>query len=36
MAYSLYDASVPVLLNTLRNLAALLEKAEAHAKTARV
>ena len=36
MAYSLYDASVPVLLNTLRNLAALLEKAEAHAKTAGV
>ncbi len=36
MAYSLYDASVPVLLNTLRNLAALLDKAEAHAKTSGV
>lgn len=33
MAYSLYDASIPVFLNSLRNLAALLDKAEAHAKS---
>ena len=31
MALSLYDASVPVYLTMLRNLAALLDKAEAHA-----
>lgn len=33
MAYSLYDASIPVFLNSLRNLVALLDKAEAHAKS---
>lgn len=32
MALSLYDASIPVYLNTLRNLAALLAKAEKHAE----
>jgi uncharacterized protein len=31
MAYSLFDASIPVYLHMLRNLAAILEKAEAHA-----
>ncbi|MBI1404564.1 MAG: DUF1993 family protein [Caulobacter sp.] len=31
MSLSLYDASVPVYLNTLRNLAAILAKAESHA-----
>jgi len=36
MTYSLYDASIPVFLNALRNLAALLDKAEAHAKTSGV
>lgn len=32
MAYSLFDASIPVYLHMLKNLAAILEKAEAHAK----
>lgn len=32
MSLSLYDASIPVYLHMLRNLAALLDKAEAHAK----
>ena len=36
MAYSLFDASIPVYLHMLKNLAAILEKAEAHAKAARV
>lgn len=31
MALSLHDASIPVYLTMLRNLAALLDKAEAHA-----
>src|SRR4051812_27233224 len=34
MAYSLFDASIPVYLHMLRNLSAILDKAEAHAKTA--
>ena len=33
MALSLYDASIPGYLLMLKNLAALLQKAEAHAKT---
>ena len=33
MAYSLFDASIPVYLHMLRNLGAILDKAEAHAKT---
>ncbi len=33
MAYSLFDASIPVYLHMLRNLSAILDKAEAHAKT---
>jgi len=32
LALSFYDISIPVYLNTLRNLAAILDKAEAHAK----
>lgn len=32
MAYSLFDASIPVYLHMLKNLAAILDKAEAHAK----
>jgi len=36
MALSLYDASIPGYLNMLKNLAAILEKAEAHAKAAGV
>lgn len=32
MALSLYDASIPVYLQMLRNLSAILDKAEAHAK----
>jgi hypothetical protein len=32
MAYSLFDASIPVYLHMLKNLAAMLDKAEAHAK----
>ncbi|ACG78458.1 conserved hypothetical protein [Phenylobacterium zucineum HLK1] len=32
MSLSLYEASIPVYLQMLRNLAALLDKAEAHAK----
>jgi hypothetical protein len=32
MAYSLFDASIPVYLHMLRNLGAILDKAEAHAK----
>jgi hypothetical protein len=32
MAYSLFDASIPVYLHMLRNLSAILDKAEAHAK----
>src|SRR5690349_7945930 len=36
MALSLYDASIPSYLLMLKNLAALLDKAEAHAKTAGV
>jgi uncharacterized protein len=32
MAISLYDAAIPGYVNMLKNLAALLEKAEAHAK----
>ena len=32
MALSFYDVSIPVYLNTLKNLAAILDKAEAHAK----
>lgn len=31
MAFSLYDASVPVYLNMMRNLVAILDKAAAHA-----
>lgn len=31
MALTLYDASIPVFVQMLRNLAALLDKAEAHA-----
>ena len=31
MSLSLYDVSIPVYLGMLRNLAAILEKAEAHA-----
>jgi len=34
MALSLYDASIPAYLHMLRNLAALLDKAEAHARSA--
>ena len=33
MAFSLYDASIPVYLHMMRNLAALLAKAEGHAAT---
>ena len=33
MAYSLFDASIPVYLHMLRNLGAILDKAEAHAKS---
>ena len=33
MAYSLFDASIPVYLHMLRNLEAIHDKAEAHAKT---
>ena len=36
MALSFYDVSIPAYLHTLKNLAALLEKAEAHAKSAGV
>jgi hypothetical protein len=32
MALSLYDVSIPAYLHMLRNLAALLDKAEAHAR----
>ena len=32
MALTLYDASIPVYLQMLRNLSAILDKAEAHAK----
>jgi hypothetical protein len=32
VALSLYDASIPVYLQMLRNLSAILDKAEAHAK----
>jgi hypothetical protein len=32
MAYSLFDASIPVYLHMLKNLGAILDKAEAHAK----
>lgn len=32
MALSLYDASIPVYLQMMRNLSAILDKAEAHAK----
>jgi hypothetical protein len=32
VAISLYDVSIPVYLNMMRNLAAILGKAEAHAK----
>jgi hypothetical protein len=32
VAVSIYDVSIPVYLNMLKNLAALLDKAEAHAK----
>jgi hypothetical protein len=32
LALSLYDASIPQYLNMLRNLSAILDKAEAHAK----
>jgi hypothetical protein len=32
MAYSLFDASIPLYLHMLRNLKAILDKAEAHAK----
>ena len=34
MSVSFYDVSIPTYLNTLKNLAAILEKAEAHAKAA--
>lgn len=34
MALALYDVSIPAYLHMLRNLEALLAKAEAHAKTA--
>ena len=34
MALSIYDSSVPVYRSMLRNLAAILDKAEAHAKDA--
>lgn len=33
MAYSLFDASIPIYLHMLRNLDAILDKAQAHAKT---
>jgi hypothetical protein len=33
MAFSIYDASIPTYLNTLRNLSAILDKAAMHAKT---
>ena len=33
MAFSLYDASIPVYLHMMRNMAALLAKAEGHAAT---
>jgi hypothetical protein len=33
MAFSIYDASIPTYLNTLRNLSAILDKAQAHAKS---
>ena len=33
MAFSLFDASIPVYLQMMRNLAALLAKAEGHAAT---
>jgi hypothetical protein len=36
MALSLYDASIPVYSHMLKNLAAILDKAEAHAKAAGV
>jgi hypothetical protein len=36
MALSLYDASIPGLVNMLKNLDALLDKAAAHAKAAGV
>jgi hypothetical protein len=32
LALSLYDASIPVYLQMMRNLSAILDKAEAHAK----
>lgn len=32
MALSLYDVSIPVYLNMLRNISAIMDKAEAHAK----
>jgi hypothetical protein len=32
MSLSFYDVSIPTYLHTLRNLAAILEKSEAHAK----
>ena len=32
MALSLYDVSIPVYLNSLKNLAAILDKAKAHAE----
>src|SRR5690348_6791182 len=34
MAYSLFDASIPVYVHMLKNLQAILDKAEAHAKAA--
>ena len=36
MSLSFYDVSIPGYLHTLKNLAALLEKAEAHAKASGV
>src|SRR5262245_5764108 len=32
MALSLYDVSIPAYLHTLRNLSAIMDKAEAHAR----
>ena len=32
MALSLFDASIPIYLQMMRNLSAILDKAEAHAK----
>jgi hypothetical protein len=36
MSLSFYDVSIPAFVNTLKNLAAILEKAEAHARSSGV